>query len=231
MRDECLICHAPLEYLENEELMECAICHRQEYSRTRCVNGHYVCNECHMQGLDQVVEICYHLNSSDPLEILEAMMALPQIHMHGPEHHILVGAALLTAYYHAGGDIDLQTAIPEIFSRGKQVPGGACGFWGACGSAISTGMFISIITHATPLSERSYQQANAMTSHALSAIAKVGGPRCCKRNAYLSILTAVHYVKEHLGVYMQVHPVTCRRQAQNHQCLLTRCPFYREDEP
>ena len=103
MRDECLICHAPLEYLENEELMECAICHRQEYSRTRCVNGHYVCNECHMQGLDQVVEICYHLNSSDPLEILEAMMALPQIHMHGPEHHILVGAALLTAYYHAGG--------------------------------------------------------------------------------------------------------------------------------
>ena len=66
MRDECLICHAPLEYLENEELMECAICHRQEYSRTRCVNGHYVCNECHMQGLDQVVEICYHLDSSDP---------------------------------------------------------------------------------------------------------------------------------------------------------------------
>ena len=30
MKDECLICKAPLEYLESDELMECAICHRKE---------------------------------------------------------------------------------------------------------------------------------------------------------------------------------------------------------
>ena len=67
-----------------------------------------------------------------PLEYLEAetMMALPFCHMHGPEHHVMVGAALLTAYKNAGGDIDLPDALGEMMRRGKSVPGGACGFWG-----------------------------------------------------------------------------------------------------
>ena len=45
MREECLVCKAPLEYLENSEPMECAICHKKESSRSRCVNGHYICKE------------------------------------------------------------------------------------------------------------------------------------------------------------------------------------------
>ena len=55
MKEECLICKAPLVYLESDEEMECAICHKKENSKTRCVNGHYVCNECHMAGLDTIV--------------------------------------------------------------------------------------------------------------------------------------------------------------------------------
>ena len=50
MKEECLICKAPLEYLETDILMECEICHKKENSKTRCVKGHYVCNECHTQG-------------------------------------------------------------------------------------------------------------------------------------------------------------------------------------
>lgn len=33
MKEECLICKAPLEYLEADELMECAICHKKENSK------------------------------------------------------------------------------------------------------------------------------------------------------------------------------------------------------
>ena len=44
MRDECMICKSPLVYLATDEEMECAICHKKENSKTRCVNGHYVCN-------------------------------------------------------------------------------------------------------------------------------------------------------------------------------------------
>ena len=82
--------------------------------------------------------------SKNPTAIIEKMMTMPFCHMHGPEHHVMVGSALLTAYKNAGGDIDLHRALIEMMNRGKSVPGGACGFWGACGAGISSGMFISI---------------------------------------------------------------------------------------
>ena len=67
----------------------------------------------------------------------------------------------------AGGEIDLPEALLEMMNRGKAVPGGACGFWGACGAGISTGMFISIISGATPLKNEPWGLANKMTSKAL----------------------------------------------------------------
>ena len=45
MKEECLICKAPREYLVQDEMMECAICGKTEPSKTRCGNGHYVCSE------------------------------------------------------------------------------------------------------------------------------------------------------------------------------------------
>ena len=57
MKEECIICKAPLEYLEKDELMECVICHKKELSKTKCVKGHYVCNDCHTKGMDSIIEI------------------------------------------------------------------------------------------------------------------------------------------------------------------------------
>ena len=58
----------------------------------------------------------------------------------------MVGAALLTAYKNAGGAINLRESVMEMLNRGKAVPGGTCGFWGACGAGISAGMFVSILS-------------------------------------------------------------------------------------
>ena len=58
MKEECLICKAPLEYLVQDEMMECAICHKKELSKTRCVEGHYVCSDCHTQGMDSIFGLC-----------------------------------------------------------------------------------------------------------------------------------------------------------------------------
>ena len=69
---------------------------------------------------------------------------------------VLVGMALLTAFKNSGGEIDLQKSLIEMNSRGRSVPGGACGFWGACGAGISAGMFVSIITGATPLGKDNF---------------------------------------------------------------------------
>lgn len=225
MNEECLICKAPLEYLTEGVLMECMFCHKQEYSKTRCVNGHYVCNDCHTQGIDSIFSVCLSDTSKNPIEVLEKMMALPFCHMHGPEHHIMVGMALLTAYHNAGGRLELEAALREMKNRGQQVPGGACGFWGACGAGISTGIFMSIVTEATPLGKENFGLANQMTSRALGAIGEIGGPRCCKRDSFLSVREAVAFVEEHLGVEMELGDIRCTHAKNNNQCIGARCPF------
>lgn len=226
MQEECLICKAPLVYLQEDQEMTCAICHKIERSKTRCVNGHYVCNACHTRGLDSVFGICLTTDSKDPVEILEQMMALPFCHMHGPEHHTMVGMALLTAYHNAGGAIDLPRALGEMKNRGAGVPGGACGFWGACGAGISTGMFLSIVTGSTPLGGENFGLAHKMTARALGAIGAVGGPRCCKRDAYLSLLQAIDLVRTELGVAMVRPKIRCTHFPQNVQCIRAHCPFH-----
>lgn len=226
MSDECLICKAPLEYLLKDEEMECELCHKKYLSKTRCINGHYICDECHTKGIDQIISICLNSLDKNPIHIIEKMMSLETCHMHGPEHHMMVGSALLCAYKNAGGDIDLKNALYEMQKRGREVPGGACGFWGACGAGISTGMFMSIILKATPLAKKEWSLSNQMTSEALASIGKNGGPRCCKRDSYLSIIEAVKFVKKHLGIEMEIEPIVCTRSHLNKQCIQNKCPFH-----
>ncbi len=206
--------------------MECAICHKKEESKTRCISGHYVCNDCHTQGMDSMIGYCLSEHSKNPIEIMDKIMSLPFCHMHGPEHHVMVGAALLTAYRNAGGELELEKALLEMYRRGKEVPGGVCGFWGACGAGISTGIYMAIITKSTPLATTAWGLSNRMTAKALGSIGEIGGPRCCKRDSYLAITEAVKFTKENLGVAMEIGNVSCTRSSQNNQCIQRACPFH-----
>ena len=229
MKEECIICKAPLEYLEKDEMMECAICHKKALSKTRCVEGHYVCDVCHTKGMDEIIGDCLQDTRRNPVDILQDLMDQPFCHMHGPEHHVMVGSALLTAYRNAGGEIDLESALIEMQSRGRDVPGGVCGFWGACGAGISAGMFISIITGATPLKTESWGLSNRMTARALHQIGEIGGPRCCKRNSYLAVLSAIEFVKQYLNIEMEGKTIICTKTGENNQCIGQRCPFFKKD--
>ncbi len=177
---------------------------------------------------DSVIAMCKEESSRNPIEILEKMMSQSWCHMHGPEHHVLVGAALLTAYNNCLPDsakLDMEVALAEVLERGKQVPGGACGYMGACGASISTGIFMSVITRNTPFSTDTWRLCNLMTARALEQVAENGGPRCCKRDSYLSVLTAIDFVKENLGVEMEKPEVKCTRNQINEQCIGKKCPF------
>ena len=199
---------------------------------TGCSNGNQSCNdtipETAVEEPNPLVSLCLEDTSRNPIEILERLMSQPECHMHGPEHHVLVGAALLTAYNNCLPDstkLDMKSALAEVVERGQQVPGGACGYMGACGASISTGIFMSIITRNTPFSTDTWRLCNLMTSRALEQVAENGGPRCCKRDSYLSVLTAIDFVKEKLGVEMEKPEVRCSRSQINEQCIGKKCPF------
>lgn len=178
--------------------------------------------------VDPVVALCLADTSRNPIEILEKLMSQPDCPMHGPTHHVLVGAALLTAYNNCLPDsnkLNLEEALDEMRERGEQVPGGACGYMGACGASISTGIFLSIVTRNTPFSTDTWRLCNLCTARALEQVALNGGPRCCKRDSYLSVLTAIDFVKENLGVEMVKPEVHCTRSQINEQCIGKKCPF------
>lgn len=227
-RGACLICGADLVYFQEAKEMTCVFCGKRELSHASCKDGHYVCDACHARkGIEAVMRECRTTKSRNPIEIMQKIMADPYIYMHGPEHHVMAGAALLAAYHNSGGEVDLDWALAEMKERGGQVPGGVCGFWGCCGAGVSTGIYMSIITKATPLSGKSWGLSNRMTSRALNAIGEIGGPRCCKRDTFTAVKEAVQMTKEELGIEMELpEKIECGFHVENQQCLRGRCPCH-----
>ena len=87
-------------------------------------------------------------------------------------------------------------------------------------------MFISIISGATPLKNEPWGLANKMTSKALDAIGSIGGPRCCKRDSYIAIISAIDYVAENFNIQMEKPVIKCIHSDKNNQCIKERCPFH-----
>ena len=225
----CLVCGKPLVYFKEAKEMTCSVCGRTFSSYASCEDVHFVCDECHeKKGVEAIMDVCRESKSRNPIAIMQELMENPYIYMHGPEHHIMVGAALLTAYHNCGGEVELDAALDEMKARGSQYPGGSCGFWGCCGAAVSVGMYMSIATQATPLTTTSWKYSNQITAEALKAIGDLGGPRCCKRNSFTAAKAAVEFTKKHLGIEMELpEKIECDFSLENKQCKKKACPYYK----
>ena len=226
----CLICGKELVYFETERDLVCMYCGETHSANASCVDGHFVCDRCHGSSANDLIErTCLQETGSDPLALAIKLMRSPQFHMHGPEHHFMVPAVLLAAWHNqsAGPQGDLAKQLAQARKRAEIVPGGFCGFQGACGAAIGTGIFVSVITESTPTSKETWGLSNLMTAESLKAIAEPGGPRCCKRDSFLALLTAMEFMKVHFGATWQVEqPVICTFISLNKECIHRDCPFF-----
>lgn len=165
--------------------------------------------------------------SVDPVAVAQEAMRRDFVSIHGPEHHFLDGAAFLVAFRNAGGKIDLGPALDELAARALKMPGAMCGFWGMCGSTASVGAAMAIIDGTGPLShDESYKEHMEYTSYVIKRMSTIGGPRCCKRNAFLSLASAVEFANKHYGVQMECSPITCEFSPYNPTCLKEACPFF-----
>lgn len=228
-RFDCMICGAKLKYLKSAVPVECVVCKKTYESNAQCENGHYICDSCHaMPSGDFIEQYCTGSESTDPFEMAIVLMRDERISMHGPEHHFLVPAVLLSAYYNAIGEKGLKGEKLAIArQRAGSVLGGFCGTHGTCGAAIGTGIFVSVITGSTPLSTKSWKLSNLVTGETLIDIAENGGPRCCKRDTFLAITHAVDFVKEQFNVELSTNDaVRCEFSDMNKQCLRFNCRYY-----
>ena len=172
-----------------------------------------------------IKEECLNSKIKNPIELLNKIMNHHEIPMHGPIHHILDGACLLSCIHASGVEFDLESALDEMIERGKKMPGATCGHWGVCGSVSSLGAALSILHKSSPLSNDDYYKDHMkFTSMVLDKMSEIGGPRCCKRNAYISMLTAIEFVKKY-NIYLDYEEIKCNFTSKNSQCIGKRCPF------
>lgn len=176
---------------------------------------------------EKIVQLCMQMKSTDPVEIFRKVIGEDFMRMHGPEHHVLDGACILTAYKHAGGAIDLENALAKLMNEGLRMPGAACGLWGVCGAVTSIGAALAIIDGTGPLSsDGSWGSHMLYTSAALKRMGEVNGPRCCKRDAYIAMSEAVRFINENDAVKLRETVPVCGLSDKNAQCIRERCPYY-----
>jgi hypothetical protein len=224
----CLLCGADLGYSEQARPAVCAICGEGISSQTVCTGGHFVCDRCHgLPALDLIELTCRASRETDPLRLADSLMRNPAVNMHGPEHHYLVPAVLISACCVLHGDHGKAEKLAMARKRAEEVKGGFCGFHGTCGAAMGAGIACSVLTGATPLAKDQWRLANLMTAACLTAIGEAGGPRCCKRDTFLALLTAREFLNRHLaaGIPEGLQPV-CTFAGNNRECLGRECRFF-----
>ena len=224
----CLICGADLVYAVQTREAHCALCQRQFSVSAACAQGHFVCDNCHgLQAFDWIERACLASHETDPLRLAESLMRHPAVKMHGPEHHFLVAAALLTSWSEVHDDPAKAEKLTLARKRADDIKGGFCGSHGTCGAAMGAGVASSILTGATPLSKEGWSLANLTTAACLTAIGAAGGPRCCKRDTYLALQTGRDFLNKYLGAeYPKGLQPVCSFSIGNRECITDKCPFF-----
>ncbi len=181
---------------------------------------------------DAVKQKCMEFFNNDCRNIFtmqQELMDMPEIPMHFPYHHFIVPAVLLTAADVCTGKSagQLSEELDAACERSKNVLGGFCGFYGACGAGVGVGIFYSVFTGTTPVSGDAWAAANHATAEALMKISEVSGPRCCKRCSFQALYSAAESARQDLGIEFDIDEnIRCHYSHRNLDCKGTECPFF-----
>jgi hypothetical protein len=181
-----------------------------------------------MGGDDLIESTTIRSTSDNPFAIAEQLLESPSIKRDGPEHHFLVPAVLIAALYnHTAQQDKKERCIKTARRRAELVKGRFCGMRGDCGAAVGTGIFVSVITGATPHSREEWRLSNLVTARTLEEIALYGGPRCCKRNTFLALRSAVRFLEKEMRIRLPIpETIRCRNSTNTQECLKEKCPFF-----
>lgn len=223
----CMVCGAALHYFTTTQELSCSYCGRECQANACCEADHFVCDTCHREsGIEAIKAISSGTGETDLISLLKRIRSHPAIPMHGPEHHAMIPGIILAAYRNSGGEITEETIVAGI-DRGAQIPGGVCGFWGACGAAIGSGIAVSTILDATPLTPLPRQTAQAFSAKVLSNISKYRGGRCCQRETWLALNEIARLSEEILSVPLTAEEtLECDQYLKNKECIRKQCPLW-----
>ena len=223
----CMVCGAALQYGQSLAAGACHICGQPATEQVCCTAGHFVCDSCHQGDAAAVIQAaCLASGDLEMSPLLQRLRRHPAVKIHGPEHHALVPGVILANYRALGGELP-DEVLGRAVRRGAKVPGGHCGFWGACGAAVGVGVAFGAILGSSPVKGEQRGLINEVTSRVLARVAALRAPRCCHRDSMVSIQAAAELSPEYLEVTLRYgDPAPCDQVGKNKECIRERCPLF-----
>jgi hypothetical protein len=162
-----------------------------------------------------------------PAEALdELLIGKEGIDVNGTWHHPLVAELLLVCLRNAGYDIT-EDVIDEAIDRGRQMPGGTCGFLGVCGALTGAAAAYAILLGSTPVAGEARVKALAFTARLHTRLAEIGGSRCCKKSSYVAIeMAKEEFTKIGFELPAEGMAGRCRFFSINENCDGSTCPYF-----
>jgi rSAM/selenodomain-associated transferase 2 len=223
----CMVCGAELEYLDIEQKLTCYYCGNDFLGNAVCKARHYVCDKCHAQdALSIIKNVCLLSDDTDMLKLMQKIRSHRFFPMHGPEHHAMVPAVILTVYRSVTGRLRDEQMLSGV-ERGTTISGGSCAFMGICGAAVGVGIAFSVILEANPYKGRQRQDVQQLTAQVLRAIGEYEAARCCQRDCWIGLREAARLSKAYLGVSLPAEAAfTCAQFERNAECIGNRCQLH-----
>lgn len=228
----CILCGSELKELQNPIEVRCDVCGEIHTTHYQCDNLHYTCDNCLSIPVNEFIKNkCLDYKGIDPMALAVDIMNSPKIRIYGPEHHFILPAVMLTSVYnfqHSQRDKDeLMKILEETEKRVEKESPRECAYHlGGCGAAIGTGIFASIFAGKNLTKDETWSLANSLVADSLKHVAEAGGPRCCKRDTYISIETSVDFLKNHFNIELPITQGRCTFSLRNSACKREECYFY-----
>mgnify|MGYP006280625527 CR=1 FL=1 len=224
---DCMVCGAPIEYLERERPQACHYCGERKAANAVCAEGHFVCDACHSEDALKVIRrLLLGSKERDMVALLKRVRRHVAVPIHGPEHHSLVPAIIVTASRNSGGPGD-EGKLDSALQRGSTIAGGACAFMGVCGAAAGVGTGFSVLLGATPYKGRERQVLQRAAAEVLAKIAAFEAPRCCQRDCWVALRKAAELSEDVLGIALSAdEPLVCGQFRNNEECIGSECPLW-----
>ncbi len=225
----CILCGEHLHYVEDGVSERCDYCGKETNDYYECHNSHIICSDCVSMPVSEYIKsVCMNWEGNDPIELAVEIMNSPLVRMHGAEHHFIVPAVMLTCVHnHLNMPAGLRQQLEIAEKRAIEETPNFCDFKsGNCGAAVGTGVFLSMHLGRDRKDEDEWSMYNDIVSDSLRYIREHGGPRCCKRDTYLSIQAAIDFLRNRFAIELPYSEAKCTFSLRNRTCGREECNYY-----
>lgn len=227
----CVLCGESLEHLAKDiNNVHCDNCRQVKTASSRCKDGHIICDDCMNETVfDFVKRKCLNYKGNNAIELAVDIMNSPLINMHGPEHHYILPAVMLTVTpKDQTANKNLHELLETADKRISKEVCIECNFAkNTCGAAMGAGIYIEILNGLNEQTEGQWNSLSSeLTARCLNKIKEHGGPKCCKRDTYFSVIATIEFLKEKYAVELPISEAKCTFSLRNKSCGLEQCIFY-----